>query len=325
MAESNKKFIVAAAFLSLLLIAGSVAAIAITPDEANSHLHASQPAGVTGEVAAPERHLGPQGKNGQFIAECAYSHSATDDPIVHYQHPGRSHLHDFYGATTTNAFSTPDQLLASDTTCDKTADRAAYWQPALYDHDEKVEPISVDAYYRAAPGVEPTDVQPYPLGLALITGDAMAEVPQPGEAAGWTCGSRSALSDDPPDCPASAPLTLLLTFQDCWDGAHIDSDDHQAHVTFSAGGECPASHPVNIPQLTASFKFPIHGSGHNLRLASGNIYSAHGDFFNAWEPEGLEREINACIHNGVVCDLASNRDDDVGFNRETLERFENQK
>jgi len=105
----------------------------------------------------------------------------------------------------------------------------------------------------------------------------------------------------------------VLTFQDCWDGRNVDSEDHKSHVAYSVDGRCPSSHPVNIPQLTVSVAFPISGPDHDLTLASGNIYSAHGDFFNGWDPDGLEREINRCIHRDVVCDLASNREEEPLF------------
>jgi len=152
-----------------------------------------------------------------------------------------------------------------------------------------------------------------PTGLALIAGDQTATTPQPGDAAGWTCGSASGILDDPPECPAGAPLHLVLTFQDCWDGVHLESEDAQSHVTYSTDGACPSSHPVSIPQLTVAVGFPISGPGHDLRLASGNVHSAHGDFFNAWDPAGLQREIDMCIHRGAVCDLASNRAEEFPF------------
>jgi len=263
--------------------------------------------------ANPERWIGPQGRTGQFVVGCDYSHSDPNDPIVHFGMQGMSHQHDFYGATTTDQNSTPEELVDGDTTCDKKVDTAAYWQPALYDHDEVVEPMDLHAYYRAAPGVDPQDVEPFPFGLALIAGDQTATTPQAGEATGWTCGARTHISDDPPECPATAPLHLVLTFQDCWDGTYLDSEDHQSHATYSKDGKCPATHPVHIPQLTASYRFPIWGEGHDLKLASGNIYSAHGDFLNAWDPAGLQREIDGCIKRGVVCDLASNREEEDLF------------
>ena len=41
-----------------------------------------------------------------WIVSCTYSHSLPDDPIVAFRQPGGSHLHDFVGARTTDAFST---------------------------------------------------------------------------------------------------------------------------------------------------------------------------------------------------------------------------
>ncbi len=174
-------------------------------------------------------------------------------------------------------------------------------------------PREVQAYYRAAPGVDPTTVRPMPTGLALIAGDQTATTPQPGEATGWTCGSNTTLSDDPPDCTPDAPLHLVLTFQDCWDGTFLDSVDHRSHAAYSTDGACPETHPVAIPQLTVSIAFPVWGGGHDLRLASGNIYSAHGDFWNGWDPDGLQREVAACIQRQAVCDLASNREEESLF------------
>jgi Domain of unknown function (DUF1996) len=60
---------------------------------------------------------GPQGRVGQFVVECGWSHSSFDDPIVHQGHSGASHRHDFFGNTTTSAESTYETLLAGPTTC----------------------------------------------------------------------------------------------------------------------------------------------------------------------------------------------------------------
>ena len=261
----------------------------------------------------PERYSGVQGTTGQFVVQCLYSHSAAVDPIVHPGHVGMSHRHDFYGATGTGAASTAAQLRRQPTTCDKTVDTAAYWQPTLYDHDVAVRPRSMQAYYRAAPHVDPQLVRRFPFGLAMIAGNAEATRPQRGDAAGWTCGARPDLAATPPDCPGTAPLHLVLTFPDCWDGVHRDRPDHRDHVAYSADGRCPATHPVHVPQLTVAVTFPVTGTGHELRLASGPTVSAHGDFLNAWDPAGLEREIVQCIRRGAVCDLASSRQESPLF------------
>ena len=274
--------------------------------------HPAAPVQLAG-AAGPSRHVGPQGRAAQFVVHCEYSHSAPDDPIVQPGRPGAAHRHDFYGAAALDHASTAETLVAGETTCDKTVDKAGYWQPALYDHREVVTPLGISAYYRAAPGVAPRQVEPMPLGLELIAGDQTATSPQPGEATGWTCGSSTVITDRPPDCPAGAPLHLVLTFQDCWDGVFLGSEDHVSHAAYSDEGDCPASHPVHLPQLTVSVAFPVWGAGHELSLASGSIYSAHGDFLNAWEPDGLAREVQSCIHRQVVCDLASNRGEEPLF------------
>lgn len=266
-----------------------------------------------GTPAVPTRWVGPQGGFGQFVAECMYSHSAEVDPIVWPATVGKSHRHDFYGATTTDENSTPDSLRAGDTTCDKPGDNAAYWQPTLYDGDRTVEPVAIHAYYRAAPGIDPTTVRIYPDGLKMLAGDPFATTPQTGEAAGWTCGVSMDLTEEPASCPETAPLAMVLTFPDCWDGVHADVPGHRDHMTYSRHGACPEDHPVSVPQLTVHIKFPITGPGHDLRLASGNVHSAHGDFFNGWHQASLQREIDQCIHRGAVCDLGSNRQEKGPF------------
>ena len=265
-------------------------------------------------TALPSRINGPQGRTGQFIAKCGFSHRGPNDPIVHYDMPGMSHSHDFFGNEVTDASTTTKDLQSGPTTCGKQSDRASYWAPTLSDRGTPVTPDGLVAYYRPAPGTDPKDVEPYPAGLKMVSGNATATEPQPVERAGWTCGASSKLSPAPPaECPGSAPLHLVVTFPDCWDGKATDSSDHQRHVAASTGGKCPASHPVHVPQLMLSISYPVSGPGHDLSLASGSIYSAHADFFNGWRPEDLEQEVRLCLHNGVVCGVASNRAEEPLF------------
>ena len=42
-------------------------------------------------TALPSRINGPQGRTGQFVAKCGFSHRGPNDPIVHYDMPGMSH------------------------------------------------------------------------------------------------------------------------------------------------------------------------------------------------------------------------------------------
>ena len=40
-----------------------------------------------------------------------------------------------------------------------------------------------------------------------------------------------------------------------------------------------------------------------LSLASGNLATAHADFVEGWEPRRFEREIEACVHRDLVCNV----------------------
>lgn len=302
------------------------------------------PAAAAGPFAAapsavPVRHLGPQGSFGQFVTDCALSHTAPEDPIVHPSTPAAhdehdkhgatkharaehdttehgstvSHLHNFFGNTSTGSGSTLDSLRAAGTTCQKKLDTAAYWSPALYDHGEFVPPTKSTAYYRVAPDVDPTKVTAFPPGLKIIAGDAAATSAQPADLVGWSCGTSTIQFAAPPDCPVSAPLRAAITFPDCWDGVNTDSTDHRSHMTNSSAGLCPESHPVHVPQLTFVIVYPIFGTGHELSLASGPVETLHADFINAWHQDSLEREIGQCLRRDITCSISSNRGEEYLF------------
>ena len=262
-------------------------------------------------AAAPDRVIGgPQGGRGQFAVECTFDQFRADDPIVYPGQPGASHLHQFFGARDVTADSTHDALMAGDTTCEQPADTAAYWAPVLLDAEHQpVEPIGAVAYYRAGPGVDPDRVESYPAGLMLIAGDHTATEPQPLSVVSWSCDTGAIREATPPDCTAGANLRLLVTFQDCWDGEHVRSDEPDqptAHATYSVAGKCPASHPVHIPQLQLAVDFPPLAP-EGLALSSGGILSGHADFWNAWHQDKLEREVDVCLRRDLPCTISGRR------------------
>jgi hypothetical protein len=276
-------------FRAVLLLGAAVAGTAITAVS----LQATD--GHTPAVSTLPPH------QGQFVVECTYSHSAPDDPIVFPDEPGLSHLHDFFGNVTADAFSTTESLLEGDTTCATVQDTASYWAPALFAGDEKIDPGSSDAYYKAAPGVDPADVEPYPLGLRMISGDSTSTGPQPASVVGFSCSRQEVRSSAPRPCAPGAPMTVRVVFPDCWDGRNLDSEDHKSHMAFSDDDGCPSSHPRALPQLEFVVSYPFEGDVDDLRLASGPPETAHADFFNAWEPEKLAREVRYCINGDVYC------------------------
>lgn len=61
---------------------------------------AAMPASMTGDTV------------GAFRFICSPGQVPADDPIVYPRQPGKSHLHQFYGNTSANAYSTHDSLIA---------------------------------------------------------------------------------------------------------------------------------------------------------------------------------------------------------------------
>ena len=60
-------------------------------------------------------------------------------------------------------------------------------------------------------------------------------------------------------------------------------------------GRCPAGYDVAIPQISLIYRYPVTGQ-HSFELASGGVYSAHADFFNAWNQAELERLTQVCLN-----------------------------
>lgn len=292
--------------LAALALAGLASACSGSGSDGAAAPDTSTPA----TFGAPDRVIsGPQGVLAQFVVECTFSHAAPDDPIVHPEEPGASHIHVFFGAATTDAFSTADTLRASDTTCNQPADTASYWAPAVLRGQVVQTPVKSIAYYRAGIDVDPTTVQPFPFGLKIVAGNAAALEAQPTSVVAWSCGAGSIRDVTPPECPAERNLRLLVTFPDCWNGTDLDSDDHRSHMAYSSGGQCPSDHPVPVPQLQFSVEYPVTGDVDDLFLSSGSLLTGHADFYNAWDPERLQREVNNCLHRDVVCGVASGRTD----------------
>jgi hypothetical protein len=251
---------------------------------------------------------GPQGSDPQFVVECRFSHAPSDDPMVHPGMKGASHLHVFFGNTTTDAYSTTESLVQQhSTTCDERRDTAAYWAPALTRGDAPILPVKSTAYYRAGVDVDPTTVQPFPKGLVMIAGSARALTAQPVSIVAWSCGTSSDRLAEPPECGVDRGLRLIVTFPDCWDGVHLDTPNHHSHIAYSHLGRCPNGYGVPIPQLQFAVEYPVHGSTEGLQLSSGGLLTGHADFMNGWDQATLDQEVRLCLHRKVVCGITSGR------------------
>lgn len=250
-----------------------------------------------------------------WIVSCNYSHTSKDDPIVFPGQPGASHSHDFAGATTTNANSTAQTLLAGGTTCATPGDKSGYWVPTAIRNGQVLHPQGTSKnalfYYRRKGAPTGTTVQPFPLGLKMIVGNAHAkspsENPQLGTQIIFKCGPGSGtdLPQPPAQCD-SGILSVSLQFPNCWNGKDLDSADHKSHMAYPVSGKCPSSHPVVLPRIESFWRYNV-GTGPigTFAFDSGPYYTIHQDFFNAWEPATLQKLIDKCI-NPVGIDCGTN-------------------
>ena len=251
-----------------------------------------------------------------WITSCAYSHSNNDDPIVHPGEPGAAHLHDFVGAKDTDAFSTPDSMQASGSSCAMPGDTSGYWVPALYRDGIRVLPNAPQNraalfYYRRQGSSAP--FRPIPRGLKIIVGNANATSPGQNEglASGkiiFKCGPGSGtnLPNPPPSC-TSGLMVISMTFPNCWDGKNLDSPDHKSHMKYPP---CTASHPIPIPRVESFWRYPVPKTGPIgvVTLAAENNtrrpwWTTHGDFFMAWVPPAFGFLMTHCILAGTDCGI----------------------
>ncbi|MFC5924103.1 DUF1996 domain-containing protein [Micromonospora vulcania] len=264
---------------------------------------ARKPKPVTGNpVKVPEFNVG-----------CTTSHHNNDDPIVLPKLPGASHNHTFWGNKSTNSNSTAESLRASKaTTCNSPQDQSAYWVPTMIQNGKRVDPDEVTVYYGSRLK-DPSKTQPFPFGLRMITGNAKNQVDTPDKQGNhfWCAGIGGEIGRSAdktfPVCAKTAHIVRQITFPDCWDGKHLDSPDHKAHMANGDHtGACPKSHPVPVPSVSFVISYPLSANTDGISLASGTSFSMHADFFNAWQDEALAARVRNCLDQGVKCNSAGN-------------------
>lgn len=241
---------------------------------------------------------GKKGAAPSFIVVCKFSHRLPDDPLVHAKMPGMSHSHDFFGNTTTNAYSTLKSLEAGGTTCDQRADKAAYWAPTAYKNGVALKPRAATIYYRNT-GADLSAIKVPPPGFAMIAGNTPGTKPLDGLLTGWSCrrpnGTKAAWIQGVPTCARGEDLVFRVVFPECWNG-RLDSADHRSHVArILKNGTCPSTHPYLIPRISMTVRYDSRG-GKGITLSSGGpVDGAHMDFFNAWNSRTLHDLVRRCL------------------------------
>jgi hypothetical protein len=269
--------------VKLLALAAAAAATAVAIAGMNAHgAHVANPVAPT--IAGFE--------DVNFVSLCRFSHRKSDDPIVFPNQPGFSHDHTFFGATATDASSTPTTLRGERSSCNRTADTAAYWAPTLIVDNKAVAALDAAVYYRRTTYAR---VKPFPANLVMISGDNNATSAQPTNVVFWNCDLHATdVSVTPLNC-GSHGLRLHVIFPECWDGKSLDSADHRGHMARASNGVCPATHPVAVPQIVLIIRYPVNGAG-SVEVASRGQYSGHADFVNAWDEAALTQLVDYCLN-----------------------------
>lgn len=244
---------------------------------------------LMGALCSP---IAAYGAAGWIMTLCRPSHTLADDPIVYPGQPGASHLHQFFANQTTWASSTFDSMLAGPSTCP--LDTAGYWVPVLYHNGVAVAPASdsrgVRVYYRkrvSRVAVPPPDLR---VVARLKYGNEIY----------WGCSDNSTgklLA--PPSCPTGR-ITLHVGFPDCLLAGEVTHVDDTARMIRASSGKCPAGY-VALPRIIVRLEYPVGPITGQVTLASGDVTTAHADFWNTWNQGVLATLVRDCLNAGRDC------------------------
>ncbi len=200
-----------------------------------------------------------------FVVVCNRSHELPDDPILHPGKPGASHLHSFFGNTSTSATSTYRSMQRARTTCRDGGDTGAYWAPSPTGD-------TMRAYYDRG-SVQASAIVPPTADLKLIAGNPKAVDPVGVDVVAFRCGVVA----DGPDrgvWRATAPAS-------CSTGEPI------VRYTFAQTG--------NIPRL----RLVMAWAG-----PAPMGVAPHADFWNTWNQDRLAKLTAICIRGERATNLA---------------------
>lgn len=119
-------------------------------------------------IAGAEPANSADGGGASFGASCDRSHRAVKDPITNPSGSSDStHLHEFYGNTSTDNFNYAD-MLAAPSTCNRGGVQgSAYWFPTVRWNETQLQPKNGIIYYKHN-NKRHESVRPFPRSLKMI-------------------------------------------------------------------------------------------------------------------------------------------------------------
>lgn len=260
---------------------------------------------------------------GALRTVCDYSHFNFDDALVYPGQKDRSHLHMYFGNTTTDANTNPDTIAnAGNSSCrGGIVNRSGYWIAAMIDtrSGQPLVPVNqdvahggIDVYYKTGyHGVRDADVRAIPKGFRMIAGNskstgAQSSVPQIVE---YGCNDSNWQSFIPStsSCGPGNWVYMSVQFPQCWDGSSLDSPDHKSHVQYATDGRgcVNPAFPVALPEVTYVVKYRVGPEGTaSWRLSSDVIgapagSSGHADYVFGWDETVFGTAIREIVNRGL--------------------------
>lgn len=270
---------------------------------------------------------------GAFRFICTAGQLSYNDPILFPGvNNGSPHLHQFYGNTGTDAFSTYTSLRTTgESTCSNKSNRSAYWVPALMNASGQViTPDYLSIYYKRLPDADPQCLLEsskgcvaLPTGLRVASGydmNRMGQAQPENNTFSHRCISpgrpsvhRATLAEAVADCGGSGQIMTAINFGSCWNG-QLDSPDHRSHLVHGqyigqAYSQCPATHPYIIPELTQQIAYTITESDGLLWFSSDRMNGMtmpggsafHADYMEGWDPTVRSTWERNCIGKMLNC------------------------
>jgi hypothetical protein len=251
------------------------------------------------------------GSRDTFRTRVGWTHFAYDDPIVYPNQPGRSHLHLFFGNPNVNAYTVATNIRNNcrSAAAGGTANCSGYWIPALLNaNNEVITPDFSLWYYKAGYQVSTTSSVVPPVGLVMIAGKMTGtpQNPQTNVRYSWNCTGNYLDNARyiPTYCAQGSVLSFSIEFPACWNGQDLDSSDHISHMAWGENGTCPASHPVQIPDISLNIEWRVPAGGtvgwhlssdmYTISNSTPGGHSAHADWINGWDESIMQAFIDNC-------------------------------